>query len=375
VFSAAVVLAMSRVAAGSDPEPTAADRALATELFREGRALLEKGKASEACRKLEESQRLDPGGGTLLNLAICHETEGRIATAWAEFTEALGMARRDGRQQRRELAEAHIAALEKVVPHLVVVVSKEADIRGLEIKRDGSEIRRPAWGSLIPVDPGEHAIEALAPGRQPFSKTVTVRSGQGTTEVEIPPLRETLSAEVATATAGSTPSHPLSAPATPNPAVAGQPNPPSGPGALPERPSPEATGGSSGSGRKWVGWMAGGLGLGAIAAGSYFGLAAMSDKHQSDDHCVGGCDERGAQLSHDAGVKADLATVGFAIGLVGLGTGAYLLFTASTADPKNAPRPARAAPEAADGWFRPRSVHVLPTAGFGRAGIAVGGDF
>src|SRR6185436_12399932 len=72
-------------------EPTAADKSLATQLFKEGRALVDQGKVAEGCRKLEESQRLDPGGGTLLNVALCHEKEGRTATAWAEFTEALGI--------------------------------------------------------------------------------------------------------------------------------------------------------------------------------------------------------------------------------------------------------------------------------------------
>src|SRR3954464_7778704 len=78
-------------------EPTAADKSLATQLFKEGRALVDQGKVAEGCRKLEESQRIDPGGGTLLNVALCHEKEGRTATAWAEFTEALGLAKKDDR--------------------------------------------------------------------------------------------------------------------------------------------------------------------------------------------------------------------------------------------------------------------------------------
>ena len=57
----------------------------------------------EACLKFEESQRLDPSGGTILNLASCHEREGRLARAWSEFSDAATMAIRDGKHEREVL--------------------------------------------------------------------------------------------------------------------------------------------------------------------------------------------------------------------------------------------------------------------------------
>lgn len=110
------------VMAAAQAEPTNEERALASALFEQGRQLMADGKASEACPKLQESHRLDPGAGTPLNLALGHELEGKLATAWAELIEARGLARADGRQDRIELAQQHIDGLLPKLSYVVVVV-------------------------------------------------------------------------------------------------------------------------------------------------------------------------------------------------------------------------------------------------------------
>lgn len=159
---AAVLLAWP-VAAHADG--TATDRQVAQQLFDDGRVLLEAGRHAEACPKFAESQRLDPGGGTLLNLALCHELEGKTATAWTELREALSVAGRDDRKDRQELASSHIAALGPKLIRLTVSVPRGVAAREPEITLDTSRLPPEAWNTAIPVDPGEHQI-AVIPNAQ-----------------------------------------------------------------------------------------------------------------------------------------------------------------------------------------------------------------
>ena len=55
---------------------------------------------AEACPLLEESYQLDPAGGTLLNLALCHEATNRTKTAYDEYRLVLEKARADKRADR-----------------------------------------------------------------------------------------------------------------------------------------------------------------------------------------------------------------------------------------------------------------------------------
>ena len=145
------------------------DKAVAEAAFEEGRRLVAKGDYAAACPKFEASYRADPGLGALLNLADCHTHVGRTASAWAEFTEAEEKLRR-ANDKRADFAKEHAAAL---VPRLVriKVVGPAKDVAGLVVKRDGADISQ-LLGTAIPVDPGDHAIEASAPGFVTWSTRV-----------------------------------------------------------------------------------------------------------------------------------------------------------------------------------------------------------
>lgn len=152
------------------------DARLAQALFEEARSLMEQKKYAEACPKLKESQRLDPGGGTLLNLATCHEREGKTATALDEYHEALTVATKDGRKDREQIARAGIEKLEREVPRVTVLVPHP--VAGIDVKLDTTPMVQAAWGVATPVDPGPHTVTATAPGYRTVKVHVDVRAGE-----------------------------------------------------------------------------------------------------------------------------------------------------------------------------------------------------
>jgi len=148
--------------------------AVAEALYRQARDLMAKGKLDEACPKFAESQRLDPATGTLLNLASCHERQGKLATAWLEYSDAMVAARRDAREDRVEFARERVTELEPKLSRLTILLAADADTEGLTLELDGANVGRAVVGAPFPVDPGEHRVRASAPGKTAQVFTVQV---------------------------------------------------------------------------------------------------------------------------------------------------------------------------------------------------------
>lgn len=102
---------------GSDP-------ATAEALFREGRSAAEAGNYAVACPKFEESHRLDPAPGTLLNLADCEEHRGQILRALQHFHQLH--AELPATDERKPIAAARARALELRAPELRIVPTAAA---------------------------------------------------------------------------------------------------------------------------------------------------------------------------------------------------------------------------------------------------------
>jgi hypothetical protein len=275
-----------------------ADQAAAQELFDQGRRLADEGRYAEACAKFEASQRLDPGAGTLLNLATCNQRIGKVATAWTQFNEALSLAIRDGRRDRISFAREHIAVVEPQLPRLTVHVRSQ-DIEGVSISIDGAPLGKAAWGVAAPIDPGNHVVAASAPGRLPFKTAVELAAAE-TKSVDVPALAADPNA--AAKTEEPTSIEQTTSPVRANPA------------------------------RRIAGEIAIGAGVLALGAGAYFGVRTMSIWSDANANCPNDmCSQRGEQLTQDARSAARAADVAIGIGIAALGAGAVLILTSAGA--------------------------------------------
>jgi len=171
------------------------DAVVAQSLFERGRELMEEGDYAQACPLLAESQKLDPGGGTLLNLGICYEREGRLATAYSTLNRAVSQAIRDGRDERQAVARERLDAIRPRLSKIVVIVSDASRVPGLSIRLDGVALGRAAWGTGSAADRGEHEVLVEAPGHEPWRTRVNITDEASTSEVRVPVLTPAASAK------------------------------------------------------------------------------------------------------------------------------------------------------------------------------------
>jgi tetratricopeptide (TPR) repeat protein len=181
----AAALIVLSIAFGTTARADENDEEKAERLFVEGRELLVQGRVAEACARLEESLRLSPAGGAMLNLAECYERAGRITSAWERFREAKTRAEQTGRKDAEQIATERALRLEPRLPRIVVVI--ETPYEAIVVRRDGEPLTKSVWGTAVPVDPGLHEIVAEVPGRVPFRWSGNVGEG-ARVEVRIPAL-------------------------------------------------------------------------------------------------------------------------------------------------------------------------------------------
>jgi hypothetical protein len=305
-------------------------RARADRLFAEGKAALDAQRYGEACTKLAESQQLDPATGTLLALALCHEGQGRVATALREFKDVAAASDKARRSDRSTLARQRISALERRVPTVVVQLPPNMPAPPLRVELDGHVLTNTEIGLPFPIDPGSHVVEASQPSYRSVRVPGMVTERQQWT-VALPRL-ESL----------NTPS-----PMPPPPVAATPIAPPAPVAAAPPPPPPPAADTGTGAevdtatGTRTIGWISIGAGVAAIGVGSYFGIAALGNRSDAEKLCPASpCKSaEGVSKNDSAQTQAWIANIAVGVGIVGIGVGTYLVLRR---DPAVEPRKAGA---------------------------------
>lgn len=266
--------------------PLGAKQSAAEELFEDARRDLRAGRTADACPKLEESQRLDPGVGTLLHLGECYERLGRTASAWAAFRDVEPLARARGDHDRARLAGERAEALAPRLARLVIDVPLAARVPGLRVELDGVAVGAASWGLALPADPGARAVRVAVPDQPERTFVVTTEPAKT--------IRWILPSPVNTSSGQGLPG-PVSAAPRDVP-------PPTSP---PSHPRTVVIAGAATSGV-------------LLAAGGFFGLRALSDWRSSRASCDAdnACDPPGLAAIDRAQTSATVATTLLATGAV-----------------------------------------------------------
>ena len=227
-----------------------ADATRADALFESAVKLFEAGSTHQACQKFAESMSLDPANGTLQNLALCHEKEGKTASAWHEFTQLAERAARDRQAERERLGREKAAALSARLSRLSLSMQPESNVA--DIRVDGAPLDHDSWTDAIPLDPGQHSLTLSAPGKKTMTVAVTMAPGPSTGTVVVARLDDEKAQ-------------------------------PEG-----DEPAPATPSGGLGS-QRTIALALGGVGVVGVVAGSVFGLMASSKWSQAKNDCSPQC--------------------------------------------------------------------------------------
>jgi serine/threonine-protein kinase len=262
------------------------------------------GRPEQACPKFEQSQALEPGIGTLINLARCYARLGRTAKAWTAYRAAASQAHDAGQTKRESVARAQADALEPRLLKVQVYLPDGLPPPGFELLLDGAPWPEGLAGGATVVDPGARTVIAHAPGFVDQSERLEGSAGEQV-ELHLAPLH-------------AVPKAPVPALAPREPAASQAQLAPADTQAryskvVPMADSDRSQFRSNTGPLRTLGLVVGSAGIAGLGVGIGFGLRAwyLNDKSRENEHCEAGigCDPDGLALNRSALRAADVSTV------------------------------------------------------------------
>jgi hypothetical protein len=250
---------------------------------------------------------------------------------------------------RRRQVEAEIAKQEA----RIATVTISTMVSGAVLRVDGMEMGKTPLSDGVRIMAGTHVFTAAAEGYRPWQQNLALLGGERKTlEIQF---------ELNASTAPVTVTPPPAGPQTPTGAGAATQAPLPVAGAIATQAPPSAPGTAGGS--KTVGYVLGGLGIGALAVGAVYGARAISKRHDSNDQCPQNqCSPTGVELNNQAKTAARVADITIGVGLVSVAVATYLLLRS----PKS-----EASPPAASA----QETRLVAGVGPGEAHLALGGSW
>jgi hypothetical protein len=316
-----LAVALTAAPAWAQDSPSAEETAAARTLAHEGIRLADAGLCEEAIDKLVRAEKLYHAPVVLGRLGECLVARGKLV----EGTETLRRVLREPLPPNPPavLLKAHERAqsvLDKAkgrIGALNIGVKGPSDTTSVVVSVDGDPMNVALLEIDRPTDPGEHLIEARAPGFSSASARVSLGPGaRQIVNIELVPDPNAVA--IAETPAFAEPS-PASASQPPAPAA----SPPDAP-TTESAPKPEAPNLVP----AYVAWGVSGVLLGA---GTVLGIMALDRKGDLEDECSGNvCPESARDHLDSARGIGTLATLSFIGAGAALGVGTFLYFNATS---------------------------------------------
>ncbi|MEB2310966.1 MAG: hypothetical protein OZ921_02085 [Sorangiineae bacterium] len=319
--AAVLVIGLGTTASSAQTaEQTAGARAAATQ----GAAAFQKGQWQEAIDLFSRAESLVHAPPHLLYMARASVKLGKLVKAQELYLKIVRDKLAPGApaafREAQQSAEAEVKDVEAKIAHLTIQVTG-AGGAAVAVTVDGEKVPPALVGIAMPVDPGTRQLQATAPGFAAVTQSVTLAAGASQS------VSLVLTADAA-APAGS---------ASVPPAAGGAPAAP--PGSAPPTPPDRGSGAeSSGNGLRIGSYVALGVGVVGLGAGTLFALQSSSKRSDADaafEACGSPCLKSNPHAADAAGFDDSaksaqtLATVGFIVGGVGIATGVTLFLLSS----------------------------------------------
>lgn len=188
VFVASTCLSLLAATAYAGPSAKELSRARAK--FQQGTELEQAGDWGTALTRFREVGQVRMTPQVRYHIAVCEEHLGQLAVALGGYKLALQDADKVRAKSFKTSVQQHISDLRTRIPKILIKRGKGAEAAKIEL--DGVTLGASSIGVPVPVDPGPHTIRAKAPGREPFSDTLTVaEKQQESVEVTLKPTPST----------------------------------------------------------------------------------------------------------------------------------------------------------------------------------------